>query len=311
MTEFRRIENELYNATYGIPKVGDADVIWDSIRKDDEILKEAIEVEKDKFGERDLVKGLAICDWMLWNYKYVNQEIYQELINLVYSNIDIARTVLDGASNGDYSYLLMTLWNHDLKLTDEQKQFAVEEAMNKIGTTRWKKREEEFSNELDKMGITDDTTTILDIDGCRNPVGTKTGAEYMNYMFSSLNSEQAHGVAPFDIRYHILKNPNWTIEEKKKLVYDFFSDQEDYDESLEQWEWDIINEHVNFKGDCISQLDKWELYEYSYNGLLEFYDGNKETTDTIWNEINFCRTMHILRPQEWELEFSFQKTVKK
>lgn len=308
MTEFRKVENELYGAIYGLPRVGDGQAIWDSIKTNDELLAEAIQVEKDKFGERDLVKGLAICDCMLIDHESVNQEIYQQLVNTIYSNTDIARIVLDGYANGGFSYLLMTLWNHNLKLTEEQKQFAVSEAMNKIGTVKYRKEQEEFSKQLDDMGITDEITTILDIDGCKNPVGAKTGSEYMNYMFSTLSDTQAHGQVPFDIRYQILRNPNWTIEEKQNLVYDFWEDDETYDEFLERWEWGIINDHENFKGDSFSQLDKCLLYEYNYNELLKFY-GNKETTDRIWNEIIFCQSMHELRPQQWEKENPIQKTI--
>lgn len=305
MTELRKIDNELYRALYGIPKVGDAEAIWNSIKINDEILKEAIQVEKDKFGERDLVKGLVICRCMLIDYKNVNQNIYQELVNTIYSNTDIARRVLDGASNGGYSFLLMTLWNHNLKLTEEQKQFAVSEAMNKSGTVKDKKQKEEFSRKLDDMGITDETITILDIDGCKNPIGTKAGSMYMNSLFSGLDDTQAHGTFPFDIRYEILSNPNWSVQEKKKLVYDFWEDAEYYDENLEQWEWEIINAYEDSKGET---LDICELYYYSYQDLLDFY-GNKEMTDRVWKEIRFCRTMHLLRPQQWEIDIPVQKRI--
>lgn len=37
---------------------------------------------------------------------------------------------------------------------------------------------------------------------------------------------------------------------------------------------------------------------YSYDELLKFY-GDKNTTDRIYSEIQFCKQMHNLRPQEW------------
>ena len=44
---------------------------------------------------------------------------------------------MDGASNGGYSFLLMSLWNHTLKLTDEQKEniksFLIENDSFKLG----------------------------------------------------------------------------------------------------------------------------------------------------------------------------------
>lgn len=310
ITDLRKIDDKLYIARYGMPREGNAQAIWDSIKTNDQILAEAIKVEKDKFGERDLVKGLAICDCMLIDHESVNKDIYHQLVNTIYSNTDIARIVLDGASNGGFSFLLMTLWNHNFKLTEEQKQFVVSEAMNKIGTVKYRQEQEEFSKKLDDMGISDKVTTILDIDGCKNPVGAKTGSEYMNFMFSTLSDTQAHGTAPFDIRYQILRNPNWNIEEKQKLVYDFWEDDETYDEFLERWEWDIINDRANYKGDMMPELDKCQLYDYTYNELLNFYDNNKETTDRIWEEIIFCQSMHELRPQQWELNFPKEKVIK-
>lgn len=268
MKNVREIDNELYNSIYGLPRKGNVISIWNNIKKDDELLMDAISIEKDKFGERDIVRGITICDYMLLNYQDVKQEIYQKLIDTIYSNPDVARIVLDGPSNGGYSYLLMTLWNNDLVLTEEQKKFAVNEAMNKIVTIKYQK-EELFSNKLDEIG----------------------------------SDTQAHGVLPFDIRYYILRNSNWTVLEKAKLVYDFFEDSKNYDEVLEQWEWDIINDPANCKDNDLPRFDKCELYYYTYDQLLEIYI-SKEVTDKIWAEIEFCKLMHALRPQQWELKQS-------
>lgn len=306
----RQIDDKLYMAAFSPNAVGDYVEIWDSIKNNNEVLTEAIKVEKDKFGERDLVKGLSICHFMLIDYKTVNKEIYLNLVNLIYSNTEIARIVIDGYSNGGYSYLLMTLWNHDLVLTEEQKQFAVSEAMNKIGTKRWAENQKKFELELANRGITNDKTTYINLGGSINPIGKKAATEYVNSMFSSLSDSQAHGTKPFDIRYQILFNPNWTNEEKQKLVYDFYVDSEAYDEYLGEWEWGIINENVNDKGKPMPELDMDLLYEYTYDNLLEFYVHDKETTDLIWNQINFCRLMHELRPQQWELEFESPKVKK-
>jgi hypothetical protein len=310
MESFEKQENEFYISKYGLPRVGNPNEIWNNIKNNKELLRWAIKPIKDKFGERDIVNGLAICDTILVDYLDIDKEIYQELIDLIYSNKNIARIVQDGVSNGGYSYLLMSLWNPNLKLTEEQKQFAVNEAMNKIGTTKYKQTQEEYSKKLDEHGITDDMTTTIDIDGCIHPIGVKAKNEYFHFMFTMLSDTQAHGTGEFDIRYCILKNPNWTLEEKQKLIMDFWYDDETYDEYLEQWEWGIVNDHANYKGNSLPQFDKGLLYEYSYDALLKFYD-DKTTTDRIWNEIQFCKQMHILRPQQWELEFSSPKVLQK
>lgn len=308
MEGIEKLDNELYGATYGHPRVGDYEEIWAKIKSNPEILREAVKIKRNKWDNGDTVKGVVISDVMLVDYENVDPVAYKELINSIYTNTDIARIVIDGASNGGFSFLLMSLWNHNLELTEEQKSFAVNEAMNKSGTTRWKQQREAFSNKLDSMGINNDTTTFINIGGCINPIGQKACSEYMNNKFASLSSTQAHGTEEFDIRYWILRNPNWTIEEKQKLIMDFWYDAEDYDETLEQWEWGIINDDVNYKEDSFSFLDKVELYYYDYDELLKFY-GDKETTDRIWEEIQFCRQMHKLRPQQWELEFMPKKKV--
>ena len=65
---------------------------------------------------------------------------------------------------------------------------------------------------LDDKGKSDKNTIYMEFGGSINPIGEKSGAIYMNYMLTSLGREQAHGTGEFDIRYHILRNPNWTNE---------------------------------------------------------------------------------------------------
>lgn len=308
MFDTEKLDDALYKSIYGITRVGDYNEIWSRIKSNPEVLREAVQVKRDKFDEHDIVKGLTICDSMLIDYNSVDEVAYNNLINSIYTNTDIARIVINGASNGGYSFLLMSLWNHNLKLTEEQKNFAVNEAMNKIGTTRWQQSEEDFSKKLDDMGISDNNTTFINIDGCINPIGQKSSSQYMNYMFFILSQTQVQGTGEFDIRYYILRNPNWSLDEKQKLIMDFWCDDETYDEYLEQWEWEIINDSANFKDNHVFQLEKFDLYEYSYETLLKIY-GDKETTDRIWSKIQFCKQMHKLRPQQWELEFTPKKKV--
>lgn len=310
MEFFEKLENEFYISKYGIQKIGNSNEIWERIKLNKELLNWAIKSVKDKFGERDLVNGLAICDSILIDYNGIDKDIYQKLIDLIYSNEHIARIVLDGSSNGGYSYLLMSLWNPNLKLTEEQKQFAVSEAMNKIGTSRYKQKTEELSKKLEENGITDDIITSINIDGCINPIGAKTKYEYMAYLFATMSDTQAHGRGDFDIRYWILRNPNWSLEEKRKLIMDFWTDSEEYDDTLEQWEWGIVNDYANYNDNFSLLFSKDEMYEYTYELLLKFY-GDRKTTDRIWKEIEFCKQMHQLRPQQREKEFSKPRVLEK
>ena len=136
MENVREMDDKLYGAVYDhcSPYKNKVEELWDEIRQDNDLLKEAIKVERDRFDQDDILKGITIARCMLIGYDKVDKDVYQDLINTIYTNRDIARCVLDGASNGGNSYLLMTLWNPTLKLTEEQKAFAVSEAMNKMGT---------------------------------------------------------------------------------------------------------------------------------------------------------------------------------
>ena len=301
-----QIDEILYKDKYIRKCNDDYYFVWKKIKDNAEILYEAIKVKKDKFNENDTFTHNAIVEAMLIHYDWIDKNIYNELAQKIYSNTDLARIVLDGAANGGYSFLLYTLFNYNLKLTEEMKEFAVKEAMNKIGTTLWYKKREEYSKSLDELGITNDETVNMDMDGCVVPIGAKAGCEYLNYMFSTLSDELAHGTGEYDIRYHILRNPNWTREEKEKLVYEFFKNAETYDEYLELCEWGIVNDSRNYINDCVPCLDKSDLYYYTLDDLEDIY-GDINTAEDILEEIEFCKMMHEIRPQQWEIEFRLKK----
>ena len=175
MTEVQRVDDELYKAIFIFRDINMYEDIWGIVKRNPIFQREAVKLKRDKFDEADTVTGLAIVDTMLKNYQDADPVAYNKLIQSIYSNVDIARTVIDGAANGGYSFLLMSLWNPNVKLTEEQKNIAVSEAMNKIGTVRWNQNRNNFSNQLDDMGITDDETVMMSLDGCVTPIGRKAG----------------------------------------------------------------------------------------------------------------------------------------
>lgn len=310
MEDIRKIDDKLYGAIYDIcsPYKSKKDEIWKEIKEDKEVLREAIQVERNKFDERDILKGITIANCMLRDFSNIDKDVYQELVNTIYSNKDIARCVIDGYSNGGNSYLLMTLWNFDLKLTEEQKAFAVDEAMNKMGTVRHKQAMDEYEKKLNDKGITDDIIVTMDLDGCVNPVGAKTGNMYMASIFNSISETQAHGSGEFDIRYWILRNPNWTYEEKAKLINDFYADDDVYEECLDIWEWDLLDED-SLLHDGVTILEKYMLQEYTMRDLIELY-GNVDTAKRVMEEVDFFKLMHKLRPTLSEIEWDAKVNVK-
>ena len=298
-----KLDDILYKDKYIRHCSDDYYFVWNKIRNNKDILNEAIVVKRDKFNENDTFSHLAIVEAMLIDECHVDKDIYNKLVNLIYSNTDLARIVLDGAANGGYSFLLYTLFNFDLELSEEMKSFAVSEAMNKIGTTLWRKKCREYSESLDEKGVSDDITVSMDVDGCSMPIGAKSGCEYLYRMFAGLSDELAHGFGEYDIRYHILRNPNWTVEEKRKLVYEFFESDETYDEFLELWEWGIINDNYI---DGVPCLDKSDLRYYTLDDLKDIL-GDFSVAEKVYEEIEFCKLMHELRPQQWESEFVLKK----
>ncbi len=250
MLDFEKIENEFYlvrnsvnDVTYSNwnNEVCKIQEIWKRIKEHPEVLKWAVQVKRNKWNCGDIVNGVSISDAMLTDYKAVNQTAYNELIQAIYGNTDIARIKLEGRSfTENCSFLLMSLWNHDLKLNENQKSFAVSEAME---------------------------------------------------------NSQAHFYGNYDIRYQILRNPNWTLEEKQKLIMNFYDDEE-FDETIEKWEWDIVNDSENFKENTFPPFNRYELFnKWTYEMLLEYY-GNKETADRVWEDMEFCKQMHKLRLQQ-------------
>ena len=300
------LDNELYGSVYGVPRKGNYNDIWSKINSDKEVLKESISITRDKFNERDTVIAPTICDSILFNHEEVDRDVYEALVKAIYSNRDISRIVMDGASNGGNSFLLMTLWNQNLKLTEEQKAFAVDEAMNKIGTVRYKNKSDEYNKSLKSKGVSDKMT--INIPDTNIPIGLETYYMRINYLTSLLSTTQAHGKGEFDIRFWILRNSNWTTNEKEKLVHDFWYDEEDFKTCLVEWESAIMNDPVNFK-DSEFLFETFDIYECTYQMLLEFYK-DKETADRIWDEIEFCKTMCKLRELSKKKEYVPKKEIK-
>lgn len=294
MVNVEIFDNKLYCAYYIKKDKKEYMSLWSRIRLNDVLLNEAVKVVKDKFNEHDTLKAPAIAEMLLMDPE-ANSEAYSKLIESIYSNKDIARIVLDGYSNGGYSFLLMSLFNKNLVLNETQKTYAVDEAMNKYGTRRWVDKEREYIKELESKNITDETTVYMDIDGSVNPIGETTANKYFRSLMASMSTNQAHGRGEFDIRYYILRNNNWSIDEKRELIRDFWVSDEEFDDVLEQWKWGIINDRRNYIGyELIVSLD--DLYDITYEELLRRF-GDEKVAKDFYEEIEFCRLAESLRKE--------------
>lgn len=73
---FEKMDDEFYVSKYGLPRFGEPNEIQKRIEVNKELLNLAIKPIKDKFGEIDIVNGLAICDTILVDYDGVDKDIY-------------------------------------------------------------------------------------------------------------------------------------------------------------------------------------------------------------------------------------------
>ncbi len=317
--EVKKIDDELYRVTYQQPDLEKAENLWRSIKGDFKLLQTAMQVVKSKYYERDTFLATAIVECMLIDYPKADEDpnqlsliedctyasVYKSLVDKIYSNSDLARIVLDGYSNGGNSFLFYTLLNNGLKLNDEQRAFAIEEAMNKIGTTKYSKQMADFEKELDAEGVTDKITVVVPEFG---PIGKRTLSIYVTEMLMSMDRNQAHGRGEFDIRYYILKNHNFA-DKMQQLIHDFFASAEEYDAIIEYWEWNIVNlcQREDVNSDPIIYLDEIMFIreEEVFRRL------SSEQANEIMDEINFIRKLRELRPMQWELAGQKKKLVPK
>lgn len=216
--------------------VDQKEVSWEELKEKKELLLKAMELKKDK-NNRVVVAEPEICGNILADYKEVNKSVYMELIHLIYSNKEIATTTLS-YQNEKYSFLHASLFNGLLGLTQEQKDYAVEEAM------------------FHRM---------------------------------------SHGGGVYDLRYQILRNFNWSLEEKRKLVYDFYEDEYDFMLHLDAFERKVIRHSANFGKNNISLMELDKIYDYNLTDLENKYQDSVVAVE-VFDEINFCRMLHQIRP---------------
>lgn len=250
MNNIKKYDEELYRLAYESIIEQNYKIFWSEIRKNKDLLKEAIKVNINDNGIETL-NAITICDFILKDYKNIDKEIYNKLVNIILNNRNISRTKINNRSAANKTFLLRVINNKNNIIENKEKELCVSEATNTVAIKR--------QNKIEKIS-------------------------------------EIHGMGTFDIRYYILKNPNWSINEKRKLLRKFYS-YEEWERTLKEFELAVIYNNANFKGNPFSLLTIDSLYNYSYDELLNFYN-NKEITNYIWNEIEFCKLMHKLRPIE-------------
>lgn len=103
--------------------------MWCEFKQDDDALALCASVTKRDDDSKaielysPLVSGLILLD-----YKNVDSLIYKILINIIYNSPIISKLVNPFLSEKSYTFLISTLYNENLVLTDKQKLFLLDEA---------------------------------------------------------------------------------------------------------------------------------------------------------------------------------------
>lgn len=265
------IDNSIYRLEYIEKNYDELQKLWDSIKKDDILLLEASEIIKDKFEERNVFASNCIAELILKFPEEVNRGVYEEVVNKIYDNDDLAQIVVGGYhsitkdgynsfgsySNNNLPFLLYTLTNKKLKLSDNQKNKVYNLALDQYFTERTK----EFG-----------------------------GIYY-------LSAKNGCGIFPYDIRYWVLKNNNWSEEEKEQIIYQFYSKEELYVKLLDSIEFNI-QEMYNLEGIIIPKDEISYMKDHEIEELISDEEVKKEITD----ETHFVKSLKRLRRPKLLLE---------
>ena len=208
----------------------------------------------------------------IWARIKNNDELLKESITIVKDKFN-ERDILNGIM---VSYLIL------LNYKDVKK-----EIYNALGNTILSNKD------IAKLSVNGEymiTSLLSDTDFALN----KNAKEFVVKMASELSQGE------FDIRYYILKNKSFTLDEKKNLLYDFY-EQNEYDRILDWWQWDIVN---SLNG--VLYILKDYLFDYNEDFFLNSIE-DKKLANEIIEEIKFCKLMHSLRPTSWEVEYLRKK----
>lgn len=206
---------------------------WNKIKNNKKILKHASDIEKDSFKSNILVSKI------LQDETLYNTEIYNRLIETIYTNKKIATTKIN--DNFPNTFLLLTLINKELKLTKEQKLFLIFEAENSPYTEKY-------------------------------------------YKEKLYETKSIHGSGLNDIRYKILCNPNFSLQEKINLFNMFYPDDDIKLGILKELEWSILKELK-----IVTHKDTHEeIYDLEY----------KKLSKSIVERIELCKHIKEIIPEQ-------------
>lgn len=267
-TQVKEYDTQLYLALYGYPKAENAQKLWEEIllEKGNKGLLRQAIKPVMNKDGEVMIQAPTICDCILKKSKEVDRTIYQELVDWIYTFPTVARIKAGGVFSNSNSSFLVQTLQNHELVLDEMQKF---------------------------VAVTEALSMPLAI-RCVDSDSKKH------------NMSQIYGNTPFDIRYEILMNPNWTIEEKANLVYDFYEKEEDFDQAISAWEENIINNSSFYSQNGFEAMNQDKLYYYTEEEISKYYR-EKDQNKKIREEIRLCELFHQIRPQKEMIENQEEK----
>ncbi len=271
-TRVQEYDTKLHLALYGYPKAGNVQKIWEELllEKGDNRLLRQAIKPIMNKEGEVMVQAPTICDYILKKSKEVDKAIYQELVDWIYTFPTIARTKAGKVFCKSNSSFLVQTLQNHDLALDEMQKFVA-------------------------------VTEALSMPSAIHCVDSDSKKH---------NMSQIYGSTPFDIRYEILMNPNWTIEEKANLVYDFYEKEEDFKQAISAWEKNIINNSSFYSQNGFEAMNQDKLYYYTEEEISKYYR-EKDQNKKIREEIRLCELFHQIRPQKEMIENQGEKIFQK
>ena len=111
--------------------------------------------------------------------------------------------------------------------------------------------------------------------------------------YDKYNTISIHGGGIFDIRYLIIKNKNFSYQEKKNLFHFFYPDDEMKINILKELEWEVLK---LLKDSTFEDDDYNAIYSKEPNNLTKRLKEIKNEVELI-KKINLCKYIKSIIPQ--------------
>lgn len=214
--------------------------------------------ENKKAPKIKTLAGPTICEFLLRNPD-IDPVSYGKLVHNIIFYEDIGR--LTFGQNGDApTFLMKILMNDELCLTDYEKEKIIAEA-NKISKT---KKYVDRKNNLERRH------------------SSKVTKE--EYDFSEADS---HTNCTCDLRYLILMNHNFTLNEKQALVQSFYANDDDFKDAYGAWICELERELRNETDGPITDL--------SVENLLTLCKNDNRLAYKYYHQLEHLRAIYNMR----------------